>query len=155
MELTKTKAKELAKKYFFNSEMANGKLLYSHSKAVSSTARILARDKGLDLNFLEMIAWVHDLGYYVNKENHAEESIKLLKKEGFFVDEKMKDCILNHGSNKNPKTEEGKIIQLADKLSIMNKHILRNLLNEEIKSNTISFTKKMFDKCLIKLDELK
>jgi len=61
--------------------------------------------------------------------------LDLLEKNGFEIDDKLKDCILNHGVKSTPKTKEGKIFQMADKLSLFDKEILsffiRNISNKE------------------------
>jgi len=49
------------------------------------------------------------VGYSVEVKNHAEYSLKVLG-ERFETDKVSRDCVLNHGSEANPTTEEGKII---------------------------------------------
>ena len=43
----------------------------------------------------------------------------------------IEDCILNHGSSSKPKTQEGKIFQLADKLSIFYPEFVKQLIELE------------------------
>jgi HD superfamily phosphohydrolase YqeK len=59
------------------------------------------------------------VGQVISKEGHAKISLELAEKKFGKLSGGLIDCIANHGSSKNPKTEEGKIIQLADKLSIL------------------------------------
>ena len=71
--------------------------------------------------------WIHDLGKLIDKPNHHIESLKFLneflelypKYEG--INEEIKDCILNHRTNGEPKTIYGEIFKLADKVSLRNK----------------------------------
>ena len=65
--------------------------------------------------------------------------VRYLSEEHFEINEKLKDCILNHGSNGNPKTKEGKILQIAVKFNIIDKDFLRYLINGRFKGNKIEF----------------
>jgi hypothetical protein len=54
----------------------------------------------------------------------------MLEEFWYEVNKELKDCILNHGSNKNPDTIEGKIFQIADKLSFFDKDIIELLFKQ-------------------------
>ena len=155
MKLTKEKAKELAKKYLLDSKIKDGEFFYVHTKGVVEVARLLAKKEKIDIKKIESCAWVHDIGYYLEQEGHAKKGIELLKKEGIKIDEILKDCVLNHGNSGNPTTKEGKIMQIADKISIMNKDFLEILLNNKIGKEEIDFIKMMFDKSIKMLEKLK
>ena len=85
--------------------------------------------EGTDLNkqIFIVAGWIHDLGKLIDKPNHHIESLKFLneflelypKYEG--INEEIKDCILNHRTNGEPKTIYGEIFKLADKVSLRNK----------------------------------
>ena len=117
-----------------------------HSKAVGETALLLAQGKNIDKDTLVIAAWLHDIGYSIKDKDHAQHSLEILKNEGFEISETIKDCILNHGSSKNPQTQEGKIFQIADKVCILNKDILKVFLKHnkgKIKQEDFDFLKMM------------
>jgi HD superfamily phosphodiesterase len=121
-----------------------------HPVLVSETALILAKKINRKVNFdtLKIAAWVHDVGYSIEAKNHAEHSLKILN-EKFDIDNVLKDCIINHGSEATPETDEGKIIQLADKAFILDRDLLRLVLKsskEKADSEYIDFIKKMSEK---------
>ena len=63
--------------------------------------------------------------------------------------EGLKDCILNHGNNDFPSTEEGKIFRLADKLSALDKDFVSFFLEhnkDKIEEEDLSFIKMFLDK---------
>jgi len=117
--------KESAKKFVFE-EFAKmkpnveKKFLVQHTRGVVKTASKLAKSKKVDKNSLEIACWLHDVARSIQSENHALLGVKMVKEKFGKINYIIEDCIVNHGSSKDPKTEEGKIIQLADKLSIMN-----------------------------------
>ena len=90
-----------------------------HSDGVVKTALKLAEGKKVDKNILIISGWLHDTGRSIGKEGHAENSFKLAEQKFGKLPEKIKDCILNHGRSGKPKSKEAKIIQIADKLSIV------------------------------------
>ena len=155
MKLTKEKAKELANKYLLDSKIKDGEFLYAHTKGVVEAAKLLAKREKLDIKKIESCAWVHDIGSYLEQESHAKKGIELLEKEGIDIDEVLRDCVLNHGNSGNPTTKEGKIMQIADKISIMNNDFLEILLNKKIGKEEIGFIKMMFDKSIKMLEKLK
>jgi len=151
MSLTEKQAKVIASKVFkkiSNPEEREYRIM--HAKAVKETALILAEGRKFDENVLSIAAWLHDIGYSISKENHAKHSLDLLKK--YELDEKLKDCILNHGTDANPKTQEGTIFQLADKACILNQDILKLLIKQGIKKQDISFVRNMSEKACVLLD---
>jgi len=127
-KLTIKNALQIAKKNFRkikNKESREYHLL--HSFLVRETIKILSKYFKVDRKPLEIAAIVHDIGYVTDPKNHAEESLKILQKE-FEIDDIVKDCILNHGSDKKPKTFEGKLFQLADKLCIFHPELIKYLI---------------------------
>jgi len=125
--------------------------LLIHSEKVGKVAKIIARKMEINNEMLEIAGWVHDIGYLKNFENHADFTIPILKEMGFELNEVLEDCILNHGNGKNPKTIEGKIFQVADKLSIFDADIIENMLKNEglpLKDDDINFLKMMSENAL-------
>lgn len=144
-KLTPKSAKIIAEKYF---KKLRGKeeqdFARIHSKAVVETATILAKKYKADIKTVITAGWVHDIGYTIEKSGHAKYSVDLLKKEGFVITELVKDCILNHGTDGKPVSKEAKILQIADKLSILNISILKLLLKQRnILPEDIEFMTKM------------
>ena len=155
MKLDVKKAKELAKKYLLDSGMEDGNFIYAHTEGVVFAASKLANKYNIDRELFEAIAWVHDIGQVDDVKNHAENSLKLLEKEDIELDETIKDCVLNHGNAGNPKTFEGKLISIADKISIIDRNFLSELiLLNEISQEHIDFVKAISEKALEKLSQL-
>lgn len=126
-----------------------------HSEKVSRVAKMIAKKMNIDFSLLEIAGWIHDIGYSKSLENHAEYAIPILQELGYEVDDILKDCILNHGNEKTPQTTEGKIFQLADKLSIFDSDIIEVILNHStfpLKDNDINFLKTMSKKAFKLLD---
>ncbi len=133
---------------------------FIHTLKVVQAVKIISKNKKLDEETLEICAWLHDIGYSMgnlpNRDpNHAENSIRILIDNGFEVTDKIKDCILNHGSNRNPKTKEGKILQIAVKFNIIDKDFLDYLINGKSKDNKIEFLKYRADSAIKMLKKLK
>lgn len=123
-----------------------GDFLLLHSEKVGKVAKIIARKMKINDEMLEIAGWVHDIGYLKNFENHANFTILILREMGYKLNEILEDCILNHGNGKNPKTIEGKIFQVADKLSIFDADIIEKMLKNEgllLKDDDINFLKMM------------
>jgi len=99
-----------------------------HSEKVAKVAKMLAQKMGLDDQLLEIAGWVHDLGYLKSGQEHAEQTILILQDLGYEIDQTLQECILNHGNGKTPQTKEGKIFQLADKLSIFDADTIKIML---------------------------
>ena len=114
------------------------RFIFNHVEAVVETSKLLAKYTEADVKTLEIAGWVHDIGKSADREPHAEESLKILEKD-FFVSEILKDCILNHGYLKHPKTIEGKILQSADKISILDRKILPIFLKNQNKSFNLDY----------------
>jgi len=112
-KLTFEDARRLCFEYFNKLEdREQADFLILHSKNASETAVMIAQnrpDMNLNIETLRIAGFVHDIGYFIEEENHAEHSIELLEKE-YELDEKLRDCILNHGTGSVTKIEEGKII---------------------------------------------
>lgn len=126
-----------------------------HSEKVGKIAKLIAQKMNLDSDVFEIAGWVHDIGYSVNFENHADFAIPILNKLDYEVNNILEDCILNHGNKKNPKTTEGKIFQLADKFSIFDFDVVKTILKHDSfppKKETIAFLKKMIEKSIYLLE---
>jgi len=129
-ELTEESAKNFALEIFKTKikPSLERKFIIQHSKGIIKTALNLAKGKNLDLESIKLAGWLHDIGRSESIEGHAAISLRLAEEKFGTINPIITDCILNHGSSKNPQTKEGKIIQLADKLSIMNDFKLFKLL---------------------------
>lgn len=153
-KLTLEKAKELAAIHLLG--MKNGDFIFLHSKNVSEIAIILSEGKKVDKDILRTAGWVHDIGKSVSEENHEIYSIEILEKD-YILDDKLKDCILNHGTSGKPITEEGKIFRIADKASILDRDTIFLLIKEnkgKIKKEDIEFIKLMTEKAVERLGEV-
>lgn len=150
-------AKKLARKYLLNEKTPDGDFLFAHTKGVVTSIRILSQRFGLEANKMISLAWVHDIGYFLNDpKNHAENSLKLLNNEKIYLTKKEKDCILNHGNGKKPFSKEGKIMQIADKISILHEDFLKILFSKKnIKDDEINFAKMMCGKSIEMLKKSK
>jgi len=130
-----------------------------HTEAVVETALILSKGKEVDKDLLVIAGWLHDIGKSVQGENHAQKSVEILEAEGFELNENLKDCILNHGSSGNPQSEEAKIIQIADKLSVLHPELISILerytlkKSKEDKEKDFEWIKKMANNALEFLDK--
>ena len=138
-------ARQVALKYFGSfKDKEEGKFNVVHTKAVVEISRMLGKRLRASVDDLVASAWVHDIGKIVQLADHAKYSIEILDKEGLLINEIMKDCIANHGTGSVAVTREGKIIQAADKLSILSIPILELLLEQkQILDSDIEFISKM------------
>ena len=112
---TLEEAKKFAEEKFKGMEELQCKWNILHAKYMIKALEELA--EGEDISKFEALAWLHDIGKIEGPLNHAENSLKIAEQE-FELDEIEKDCILNHGSNGKPKSNEAKIFQCADGLSL-------------------------------------
>lgn len=132
--LNSKEAEELAKEIFSTEKDAESREFHlSHSKAVVETSLILAKNTKADKELLKIAGWLHDIGQTINKDTHAEHSLKILEQKGFNLNEKLIDCILNHGTSGKPKSIEGKIIRIADKASMLNPETNRIFVDYSMK----------------------
>ena len=122
-------AKQLARKHFVDSGMKDGDWYFLHEKSVADVCKILGKRFKANISLLTIAAYLHDIGYSIADKDHASRSLSIIGGE-YLVSDTLKDCILNHGGGKSPKTKEGKIIQIADKISFLNLDVLKALLNE-------------------------
>jgi HD superfamily phosphodiesterase len=157
-ELTIIKAKKLSKKYLLNKKL--DPYHFIHTLKVVQAVKIISEGKKLDKNLLEICAWVHDIGYFKGNvpnsdPRHSQNSIDLLIREGYNVTDKIKDCILNHGSQGKPKTKEGKILQIAVKFNIIDKDFLEYLINKNAGGKEVEFLKKRMNSAIKMLRRLK
>ncbi len=119
-QLTVEIAKRIAQEHLSKiKNKEDSEFLIIHSEAVGNIAAILCKDPVIDKDFLRIAGWLHDIGYSISEEGHALHSLALIEKD-YEVSPELRDCILNHGTSGNPSTKEGKLIQVADKASILN-----------------------------------
>ena len=115
MALTIETAEQIAREYY--KATPHEPFLEAHSKLVYECAMQLCREE--DRTLIGIAAWLHDIGYSrAGKDDlykHAHYSINILEETGIELDDILRDSILNHG--REPKTAEGKVIQVADKAS--------------------------------------
>lgn len=152
-KLTEESAKKFALRIYGKMKAGVEKrFIVQHTKGIVKTSVNLAKGKKVDLESLKIACWLHDIGRTVDVEGHAEISINLAEEKFGNLNQIMLDCILNHGSSKNPETREGKIMQLADKLSIMNDFKLFKIIfaKEKYKDKSISMVN-MVSKDLIEV----
>lgn len=114
----------------------------THTLEVSQNARTIARALGLNEDLTEAIALGHDLGHtpfgHAGERaldevcedgfEHSRQSIRvveLLEKhgKGLNLTKEVRDGILNHQTKGQPKTLEGKIVRLSDKIAYINHDI--------------------------------
>lgn len=123
-QLTEENAREFALEKFKELPELDFRWNIIHSEGIIKILSVLSKNKNFNKNKLFALAWVHDVGKTISEEDHAKLSLEILKKE-FILDEVDIDCIVNHGSSGNPKTEEGKIFRYADGLSNFTKRVIR------------------------------
>ena len=114
----------------------------THTLEVSQNARTIARALRLNEDFTEAIALGHDLGHTpfghageraLNSicpegfEHHLQSIrvVELLENHGrgLNLTKEVRDGIVNHQTNGVPKTLEGKIVRLSDKIAYINHDI--------------------------------
>lgn len=114
----------------------------THTLEVSQIARTLATALRLNEDLTEAIALGHDLGHtpfgHLGEEDlnrvmpggfeHNVQSVRVVEKiekdgKGLNLTREVLDGILNHRGAGSPKTLEGKIVQLSDKIAYINHDI--------------------------------
>ncbi|KKQ94920.1 MAG: hypothetical protein UT66_C0004G0032 [candidate division CPR2 bacterium GW2011_GWC1_39_9] len=145
-------AKKIALDMFEKVEpVEHGDFLRIHSEKVGKVAVMIARIMQLDDEIFEIAGWIHDIGYSENFENHADFSISILERMGYELSDVLSDCVSNHGNGMDPKTIEGKIFQVADKLSIFDIEIIGSMLKNgsfPLEDGDIDFLKMMSENAL-------
>lgn len=127
----------------------------THTLEVSQIARTIARALFLNEDLTEAIALGHDLGHtpfgHAGERSldklspigfkHNEQSLRVVnileKKGGLNLCEEVCDGILCHTGSQQPKTLEGKIIRLADKIAYINHDIDDSIRSGELKAEQI------------------
>lgn len=111
----------------------------SHTLEVSQNARTIAKALRLNEDLVEAIALGHDLGHtpfghagerilnkiYPGGFKHNEQSVRIVEKlekdgQGLNLTWEVRDGILNHQTSLMPRTLEGKIVRLSDKIAYIN-----------------------------------
>ena len=110
-----------------------------HIKYVIDRSKKIVKNNKLDvnINMVYTIAAYHDIGHYIDYENHEKVSAKILledkKLKEFFSDEELKimsDAIIDHRSCKNgdPRSIYGKIMVFADRNVVLDNTIKRTYI---------------------------
>ena len=113
----------------------------THTLEVSQIARTISRALSLNEDLCEAISLGHDLGHtpfghagertlakLTGHFEHNEQSLRVVEVleeegKGLNLTELVRDGILNHTSSCTPKTLEGKIVSLSDRLAYLNHDI--------------------------------
>ncbi|HAG04877.1 MAG TPA: deoxyguanosinetriphosphate triphosphohydrolase [Lachnospiraceae bacterium] len=114
----------------------------THTLEVNQISRTIASALRLNENLTEAIALGHDLGHTpfghigeadLNKVvpggfRHNEQSVRIVEKienkgKGLNLSREVIDGILNHRGALSPKTLEGKVVQISDKIAYVNHDI--------------------------------
>ncbi|NPA52222.1 MAG: deoxyguanosinetriphosphate triphosphohydrolase [Aquificae bacterium] len=133
----------------------------THTLEVAQIAKTIAKALRLNEDLTEAIALGHDLGHtpfghageFILREgktsyHHAKQSLRIVEKlenegEGLNLTEEVKDGILKHSKGKSPlitkgnmpKSLEGEIVRLSDKIAYINHD-----LEDAIRAKIISYT---------------
>ena len=132
----------------------------THTLEVAQVSRTIARALRLNEDLTEAIVYGHDLGHtpfghageFILKENgsyhHAKHSLRVVEKlenegKGLNLIEEVRDGILKHSKGKSPlitegnmpKTLEGEIVRIADKIAYIN-HDLEDAIRAGIVSES-------------------
>ena len=110
----------------------------THTLEVSQISRTIARALNLNEDLTEAIAYGHDIGHtpfgHAGERalqqiepnfNHAQQSVRMLETverdgRGLNLTHEVLDGIANHSSGGKPKTLEGKIVQISDRIAYLN-----------------------------------
>lgn len=114
----------------------------THTLEVSQIARSIAKSLRLNEDLTEAIALGHDLGhtpfghageYVLDKLlpggfEHCKQSVRIVEilennGKGLNLTKEVRDGILNHRTSGKPKTLEGKIVRISDKIAYINHDI--------------------------------
>jgi HD superfamily phosphodiesterase len=158
-KLTIKKAEKLSKKYLLKNKRIDP-YHYVHTLNVVQAIKIISKKKEVNKKELLISAWIHDIGYAFNNAannypDHAKNTINLLKKEGYEINKTVRDCIMNHGSKGNPKTKEGKLLQISVKFNIVDKNFLKYLIEERASGREVEFLKKRAESAVKMLERFK
>lgn len=122
-------------KEFFE-EKYNDERMKVHSMCVIDCCKNMIKDTDLNPIVFDVAGWIHDIGKKDNKDRHHEISLEyfdeFLKKYPEFksIKYEISDCILNHRREQIPETIYGKIMQVADKVSLCHKDWIEYLKKE-------------------------
>lgn len=114
----------------------------THTLEVSQIARTIAKSLRLNEDLTEAIALGHDLGHtpfghagesVLNELlpkgfEHCAQSVRIVEKlekngQGLNLTKEVRDGIYNHRTSGNPKTMEGKVVRVSDKIAYVNHDI--------------------------------
>ena len=147
----------------------------THTMEVAQIARTIARALNLSEDLTEAIALGHDLGHtpfgHLGESDlnnivcggfrHNEQSVRVVEfieknGKGLNLTEEVIDGILNHRGKGNPKTLEGKIVQISDKIAYVNHDIDDAIRSGILKENDLpkEYTKILGDSSHNRIDFL-
>lgn len=114
----------------------------THTLEVSQIARTIGKALRLNEDLIEAIALGHDLGHtpfghagekvldklLPNGFEHCEQSVRIVERlenngKGLNLTKEVRDGILNHRTSGKPKTLEGKVVRISDKIAYINHDI--------------------------------
>jgi dGTPase len=112
----------------------------THTLEVSQNARTIAKALRLNEDLVEAIALGHDLGHTpfghagekalnnVFEFKHSEQSVRVVEYiehqgRGLNLTKEVRDGLLNHQTKSMPKTLEGQVLRLSDKIAYINHDI--------------------------------
>jgi len=104
--------------------------VYYHSERVLFWAVKIADDWKLEKSVVEVAAWLHDVGYAIDPDDHRRAGAEAVKRrlEEIGADEDVVshvyDAIRNHGSKDAPRTPYGELMRFADGLGVIDPQLL-------------------------------
>ncbi|MCL2224439.1 MAG: deoxyguanosinetriphosphate triphosphohydrolase [Defluviitaleaceae bacterium] len=120
---------------FISPERDHYRTRLTHTLEVAQISRTAARALGLNEDLTEAIALGHDLGHtpfgHTGEDalnglidggfRHNEQSVRVVETlENLNLTHEVIDGIMNHRTTCKPSTQEGRIVQLCDKIAYMN-----------------------------------
>lgn len=139
---------------FFSPKGDHYRTRLTHTLEVMQISRTVARACRLNEDLTEAIALGHDLGHtpfgHIGEDaltrtgkldkpfNHNEQSVRIVEKleyngKGLNLTYEVRDGILHHTGDEDPKTLEGKIVKIADRIAYVNHDI-----DDAIRANLIT-----------------
>ncbi len=124
----------------------------NHAKATVQTSLKIAStiDNGLNLNIIEILGWVHDIGRAIGSSHrHIENSQNIFQKEFFkYFSKKEMSCLIqaiNHHHQKPSKFLEQQILKEADLIQGLNIDRINSYQTEEEREAHLKWIKNKFN----------
>lgn len=95
-----------------------------HCNAVIEVCLQAIQNTDLNTDIFLIAGWIHDMGKLIDKEEHHIKSLIYLKEffelnpSYLYLNEIVTDCIINHRTHTTPKTIEGELFKIADKIAL-------------------------------------